>query len=104
MGSISSRGVKNGTQGGSQGESRGESRRLKRWERARVLMDALESRVLLSALAQQGGYHNDTYSTGNNLNEYVLTPANVSSANFGLSWRVQLDGQVYAQTLAVNNV
>ncbi len=72
----------------------------------RCTLEALESRTLLTAVmpANQVMYHNDQDSTGDNLAETVLTPANVNSADFGLVARTTLDGQVYAQPLVVPNV
>ncbi len=49
-------------------------------------------------------YHNDLARTGQNLHEYALTPANVSSASFGKRWSCPLDGTVYAQPLYVANL
>lgn len=47
---------------------------------------------------------NDIARTGANLNETILTPANVNSANFGKLYTVAIDAQVYAQPLFVSGV
>ena len=49
-------------------------------------------------------YHNDVARTGQNLQEYALTPTTVSSASFGKRWSCPLDGTVYAQPLYVANL
>ncbi|HUB27724.1 MAG TPA: dockerin type I domain-containing protein [Tepidisphaeraceae bacterium] len=49
-------------------------------------------------------YHEDAASTGQDLSETLLTPSNVNSTDFGRIFDTTLDGQVYAEPLAVNNV
>src|SRR5580704_15829814 len=46
-------------------------------------------------------WHNDAARTGQNLEETLLSPANVNSTNFGLLHNLALDGKVDAQPLYV---
>ena len=49
-------------------------------------------------------YHNDNLRTGQNRQEYALTPALVSGATFGKRFSCAVDGQLYAQPLYVANL
>jgi hypothetical protein len=57
--------------------------------------------VALTNLAGIYTYHNDIARTGQNLQEYALTPAAVASAKFGRIWACAVDGDIYAQPLYV---
>jgi hypothetical protein len=48
--------------------------------------------------------HNDVGRSGQNLDETILTPSNVSSTTFGKLWSFSVDGQMYSQPLYVPNV
>ena len=49
-------------------------------------------------------FHNDNMRTGQNLNEGILTPANVNSASFGKVASLKVQGKVDAQPLYVSNL
>src|SRR2546427_2557049 len=46
-------------------------------------------------------YHNDSARTGQNLKEYALSPANLSSSTFGALFSCPVDGYIYASPLYV---
>src|SRR5882762_10354968 len=48
-------------------------------------------------------HHNDNFRTGQNPNETVLAPGNVTPATFGKLFACAVDGEVYAQPLYVAN-
>ena len=73
------------------------------WMRGFVLLTSvlLSSHALAVNVLTQ---HNDLSRTGANTSEAILTPANVNSANFGKLFADNVDGQVYAQPLYVQNL
>jgi hypothetical protein len=60
--------------------------------------------ILASAQVNVVTQHNDIARTGQNLNETILTPATLTSGNFGKLFSVTVDGQLYAQPLYVSNL
>jgi hypothetical protein len=60
--------------------------------------------VAITDLAGIYTFHNDIARTGANLQEYALTPATVSSGNFGKQFQCTTDGEITAQPLYVANL
>ena len=59
---------------------------------------------LLHAQVNVATYHNDTSRTGQNVQETILTPANVNNTEFGKLFSVPVDGAVYAPPLYLSAV
>jgi fibronectin type 3 domain-containing protein len=64
---------------------------------SRLHLEELEPRLAPSVDVL--GYRNDSFNSGQQLNETVLTPANVNVADFGKLFSTPVDGYVYAQPL-----
>jgi chitodextrinase len=65
---------------------------------------SVSAAVAVTDLSGITTYHNDVARTGQNLQEYALTPTSVSGSSFGKRWSCPLDGAVYAQPLYVANL
>jgi hypothetical protein len=65
-------------------------------------VEALEFRLLLSANVLT--HHEDNQRTGADVNETVLTPADVNSSQFGKLFSYPVDGRLYAQPLYVQSL
>ena len=70
--------------------------------RARLGLEYLEDRLAPSVSVVS--HLNNNVTSGQNLNETQLTPANVQVGSFGKLFSVTLDGQVYAEPLVLTNV
>ncbi len=77
--------------------------RLRNPRAYRPSLEALESRLTPSNVSVTR-FHNDPGITGQNLQETVLTPANVNSTNFGKLANAAVDGYVYYQPLYMANL
>ena len=49
-------------------------------------------------------WHNDNFRTGQNLKETTLTLTNVNSTQFGLKFKLSVDGHIFTQPLYVGSV
>ncbi|SEL75172.1 beta strand repeat-containing protein [Streptacidiphilus jiangxiensis] len=67
------------------------------------LAAGLLSGAAVTAHADETTVSQDTYRTGWDQNEPGLTPAQVSSSDFGQQFSTAVDGQVYAQPVVVGN-
>jgi hypothetical protein len=69
-----------------------------------VLCVAYSSQAFGQASVNVLTWHNDNAHTGQNLQETILTPANVGPKNFGKIFSYSVDGMMYAQPLYVQGV
>ena len=67
-------------------------------------MPALADNPLAARTVVVLTYHNDVARTGQNLEEKILTPANVNSTGFGKLGFMEVDGLVDAEPLYVSNL
>ena len=74
---------------------------------ATAVADASKSASASAIITDYPGtftYHNDNARTGQNLQETVLTPSNVTQAQFGKLFSLPVDGFVYGEPLYMENV
>ena len=79
-------------------------RRSFAWVTAAALLFISEPRTLSTAGTDVVTYHNDVARTGQNLNEFLLSPASVTSTTFGKTGFFTTDGKVDAQPLYLSGV
>src|SRR5271165_824934 len=64
----------------------------------------LVSCAMVTAQVAVATYHNDSYRSGTNVQEIILTPSNVNVQSFGKRFTFPVQGYVYAQPLYVPGV
>jgi hypothetical protein len=69
-----------------------------------VLLSTSYSLLFSGVTADVLTFHNDTSRYGANRDEIALTPLNVNTNSFGLTFTLPVDGKVYAQPLYVSSV
>lgn len=79
-------------------------RRSFAWATAAALFFISAPRTLSTGNTDVVTYHNDVARTGQNLNEFVLSPASVAFPTFGKTGFVTTDGKVDAQPLFLSAV
>jgi Legume lectin domain/Fibronectin type III domain len=72
--------------------------------RSIVIAVCMGSSILARGATSVLSYHYDSFSTGQNLTESVLTPSSVAVGVFGKRYSTSMDGMVYAQPLYVPSV
>lgn len=78
------------------------TRKTQKSRSRQLVVERLEER--LTPAVNVLTYHNDLASTGQNLNETLLTYDSVNSAYFGKIFSTPVDGQIYGQPLTVSGV
>src|SRR5262245_46723444 len=78
-------------------------RKPSRWDKFRPVLEKLEDRLTPANVDILSG-HYDLQLHAQNLQETILTPANVNATNFGTLASVSIDGQAYAQPLYKHNL
>jgi hypothetical protein len=77
---------------------------LVRWSAIGLLLTQAATCPVALAAVNVTTQHNDNSRTGANLNETILTPANVNEAQFGKLFTLPVDGDIYAQPLYLSGV